>query len=145
MKKGGIEGLVIFAVILFIIIKVIVPKFTNDVGSAATTIQSLSELETAIKDIRNYNMKYGQLTQISLMTSVQGFENSSQRLEKNKSYLYGVRQPKGEVNWCATFEIKDKGGDEYIMINSTGDNSPICKEFTSNPKFSQLRETKLNY
>lgn len=145
MKKGGIEGLVILAIILFVIFKVIVPKFKDGASTQISTFQALSELETAIEDIRKYNMKYGNLTQIGLMTSVPGFENPNARLEVGKSYLYGVRQPKGAVNWCATFEIKPKGNEDYIFVNGTSDNSPICKEFTSNPKFSQLRETKLNY
>lgn len=145
MKKGGIEGLVIIAIILFVIFKIIVPKFKDGAGNQILTFQALSDLETAIKDIRQYNMKYGNLTQIGLMTSAQGFENSNDRLEIGKSYLYGIKKPDGTAYWCATFEIKPDGNENYIFVNGTSDNSPECNEFTRNPKFSQLRKTKLNY
>lgn len=145
MRKGGIEKLLVFAIIAFIIFKVVVPKFKDGAGNQILAFQALSELETAIEDIRKYHMKYGNFTEIGFMTSAQGFENTNVKLETGKSYLYGIKKPDGTAYWCATFEIKPDGNENYIFVNGTSDNSPECNEFTRNPKFNQLRKTKLNY
>ncbi|NLY04181.1 MAG: hypothetical protein GXZ15_05010 [Campylobacter sp.] len=145
MKKGAIESLLVFIIIIFIVIKVVVPKFTGEVGSQVTTYQALTELETAIEDIRQYYFKYGQMGQISMMTSVQGFEDTTIRLEKNTPVLYGIKDPKNGAKWCAKLEIIKQDNTDYIKVDTTSDRGPECKEFRSSPKFQSLKFTKLNY
>ncbi|NLK66635.1 MAG: hypothetical protein GX282_04075 [Campylobacteraceae bacterium] len=141
MKRGsGLNSAVIFIIVIFIAFKVVLPKFLDKTGDTVGVYSGLTELSNAIDEFREYYFKNGNFTTISIMTYVNGFENTSQKLEFDKPVRYGVSDSKGIINYCAELVVTSDG---YIEVKSLNNRSEVCKAFTESQKFQNMRKTPL--
>lgn len=144
MKRGsGASSIVIFIIVVFVVVKIIMPKFLDKTGDTAGVYVALTELETAVEDIRSYYFKHGNFTTLSIITFASGFEDNSQKLEFNKPIKYGVLKD-GVINYCVELTLTDKGG-EYIELKDLYSKSEVCKAFVADPRYENLKKTKLGY
>lgn len=145
MKKGsGLNSVVIFIIVAFVLFKVVAPKFINKTGDNIGIYTALTELENAIDEFRKYYLKNGNFTTINIMTYVTGFENSSQKLEFNKPIKYGVLGSDGVMNYCTELTITNNNG-EFMELKPINSRSEICRTFVDEQRFQNLRKTPLKF
>ncbi|MSN96499.1 hypothetical protein F1B92_04840 [Campylobacter sp. FMV-PI01] len=145
MKKGfGTGNLAVFLIIAIVVWKVVIPKFSGFAGDKANAFMAVSELKSAIDDIKRYYLKYGKLTDIQLMTSVSNFENPAQKLEINRPVMYGVRK-NNLVSYCTILEIKIINSQEIITLTDSSDRSKTCLNFREDARYQSLKNTALRY
>lgn len=143
MRRAFSMGqLIVFGIIAVVFFKVIVPTISG-AKDDTMTYASLSELETAMKDIKSYYSLRGEFGTITTMTFVRNFDHNEDQLEFNKPVKYGVLRD-GKMTFCTEMTPIMENGRAFLVLKDTYDNSEVCRQFRADPEYIKLQKYDIN-
>lgn len=142
MRSGfALSRIVFLAIIAIVFFKFVIPKI-NAVKSDTLVMNSVAELETAMKDIKQYYHLRGEFASIDIMTFVRNFEDNYAKLEFDKPVKYGVLSS-GKMYFCTELVAKIEDGTKVLILTPTSDKSVVCQEFISRADYQALKRYPL--
>lgn len=137
---GGVSGIIFLAIIIFVIVKIVMPKLTGAKDEVLVKAYAV-ELEGAFKDIQRDYLNQGNFRELKSMTGSRQFSDVDleKALAVNQSFDYGVGPKlKKDMIFCATIILRQDGDGYFFETSNINRGRERCAAFHNNATYKGL-------
>ena len=137
---GGVSGIIFLAIIIFVIVKIVMPKLTGVKDEALAKAYAV-ELEGAFKDIQRDYLNQGEFRMLKSMAGSKQFSDSDleKALAVNQSFTYGVGPKlKNDMIFCTTITLRQDGEGYFFETSNINRNRERCTAFHNDSTYKKL-------
>ena len=137
---GGVSGIIFLAIIIFVIVKIVMPKLTGAKDEVLVKAYAV-ELEGAFKDIQRDYLNQGNFRELKSMTGSRQFSDVDleKTLAVNQSFDYGVGPKlKNDMIFCATITLRQDGEGYFFETSNINRGRERCAAFHKDSTYKGL-------
>jgi hypothetical protein len=137
---GGVSGIIFLAIIIFVIVKIVMPKLTGAKDEVLVKAYAV-ELEGVFKDIQRDYLNQGNFRELKSMTGSRQFSDSdlARSLAVNQSFTYGVGPKlKNDMIFCATITLRQDSDGYFFTTENINRNRERCEAFHKDTTYMKL-------
>ena len=132
---GGVSGIIFLAIIIFVIVKIVMPKLTGAKDEVLVKAYAV-ELEGAFKDIQRDYLNQGGFRMLKSMTGSRQFSDSD--LEKDLAVNQSF-----DMIFCATITLRQDGEGYFLETSNINRGRERCAAFHNNATYKGLNRFRI--